>query len=91
MEEIAEASEMRQNIIHGISLHHPEGATTLKMARLVRGGEYYTAQVFEVSSMEIMESAVTVIRLSNRTTGLCKRLIGTFGIKFQQSTGKFAR
>jgi hypothetical protein len=92
MEEIRLASEMRQNIIHGISLHHPEGATVLKMARLVRGGEHYTAHVFEVSSMEIIESAVAVIRLSNRVTALCKSLIAIFGIdKFKQADSKLPR
>jgi hypothetical protein len=92
LDEILNASEMRQNIIHGVAMDHPEGATTLKMAKLIRGGEFYEAHHFEVSSTEILASAVAALRLSTRVGALAKVMIAAFGVdKFQQTTGKFTR
>ena len=80
VDEILTASEMRQNIIHGVATDHPEGATTLKMTRLVRGGEFYEQHRFEVSAVEILLAAVEANKLCGRAFSVAKGLIAAFGI-----------
>jgi len=92
MTDIVAASEMRQNIIHGVATEMPEGTAQLKMARLVRGGEFYEQKHFEVTATEILTSAVEANRLAARCLNLGISLIVPFGIdKFKQPSGKLTR
>jgi hypothetical protein len=92
MTDIIAASEMRQNIIHGVAIEMPEGTAQLKIARLIRGGEFYEQKHFEIPAKDILESAVEASRLGARSITLARALIAAFGIdKFEQSFGEFPR
>jgi hypothetical protein len=64
--EVTQLSVMRQDIIHGVTTDHPEGATQIKMLRLIRGGDTYEHREISVSSLEILESAADANNLGNR-------------------------
>jgi hypothetical protein len=78
MTDILSASEMRQNIIHGVATHHPQGASTIKMTRLIRGGEFYFRKNFQVTTIEILQAAVAANKLSARILAVYNVLLAKF-------------
>jgi hypothetical protein len=68
--EIADALEMRQNIIHGFVLDHPEGSGEATMVRLLRGGAPNAHIKFSVTTAEILRAAIEANKLARRALGI---------------------
>jgi hypothetical protein len=58
---ITEEATLRHDMIHGVATNHPEGATTVQMVRIMRGGSNPdTLRHFSVSAIDILKSAKRV-------------------------------
>lgn len=79
-DEIATASYMRHDIVHGVATHHPEGATELPMMRLIRGSHLKAAKFYKIETIEILRAAVEANNLGGRAGILANNIIEATGI-----------
>lgn len=69
-DDIRVASERRQDMLHGFVLHNQDGATGIRMARLLRGGEPFANKRFEVTTDEINKWANEASLLGTRANDI---------------------